>query len=69
MVYLRIEADETAERAIASQLERFGCRVLDATSGELRVAFPYAETEGEALVEARLYLGPRNQSVRSARAA
>jgi hypothetical protein len=69
MVYLQIDAEQTAERAIASQLERFGCRVLQQAAGGLRVAFPYAETEGEAIVEARLYLGPRNSSVRSARAA
>jgi hypothetical protein len=69
MVYLRIEAERAAERAIASQLQRFGCRVLEETPGGLRVEVPYAETEREALAEVRLYLGARNDSVLSARAA
>ncbi len=68
MVYLCIEAEQTAERAITSQLERFGCRVHHSAGG-LRVAFPYAETEREALAEVQLYLGARKGSVRSARAA
>jgi hypothetical protein len=69
MVYLLIDAEQAAERGIASQLQRFGCRVLQQTPEGLRVEFPYAESEREALAEARLYLGARNSSVRSAHAA
>jgi hypothetical protein len=69
MVFLRIEAEHTAERAIASQLERFGCRIVEQSAEGLRVEVPCAETEREALAEVRLYLGPRNGSVLSARAA
>jgi hypothetical protein len=54
MVYLRIEAERTGERAIASQLARFGCRVVEELPGNLRVEVPYAETEREALAEVRL---------------
>jgi hypothetical protein len=69
MVCLRIEAERTDGRAIASQLARFGCRVVEEVPGNLRVEVPYAETEREALAEVRLYLGPRNGWIRSARAA
>jgi hypothetical protein len=69
MVLLRIEAEHTAERAIASQLQRFGCRIVEQSPDALRVEFPYAETEREALAEARLYLGARSGSMLSARAA
>ncbi len=69
MVYLRIEAEHDAERAIASQLQRFGCRVLDRSAEGLRVEMPYAETEREAIAEVRLCLGARSGAVRSARAA
>jgi hypothetical protein len=69
MVYLRIEADEFSERAIARQLERFGCRVVEESATVIRVEFPNAESEGEAVVETRLYLGPRIASVLSLRAA
>jgi hypothetical protein len=66
---LRIEADEFSERAIARQLERYGCRVVEESPTTLRAEFPDARTEGEAVVETRLYLGPRIASVLSLRAA
>jgi len=69
MVALRIEAEQPAERAIARQLERFGCRVVEESTTELRVEFPDASTERDALVETRLYLGMWMRSVVSARAA
>ncbi len=65
MVVMRIEAEQPAERAIARQLERFGCRVEEESPTSLRVEFPCAESEGEALAEARLYLGMRIRSVLS----
>ena len=55
MVCLRIEAEPPAERAIARQLERFGCRVAEESPTSLRVEFP----------EARLYLGRWIRSVLS----
>jgi hypothetical protein len=69
MVCLRIRAERAAERAIAVQLERYGCRVVDQAPGELRVEFPLADNDREALVETRLYLGPRINSVLSAQPA
>jgi hypothetical protein len=69
MVCLRIRAERAAERAIAVQLERYGCRVIDEAPGELRVEFPLADNDREALVETRLYLGPRIHSVLSAQPA
>ncbi|HZQ64178.1 MAG TPA: hypothetical protein VFA66_02990 [Gaiellaceae bacterium] len=69
MVLLRIEAELAAERAIVSQLQRYGCRIVERTEDGIRVEFPYAESEREALAEARLYLGAQNGSVLSARAA
>jgi hypothetical protein len=69
MVCLRIESEQAAERGIALQLQRFGCRILEQAPGELRVEFPDAETEHEALVETRLYLGARIRAVLSARPA
>jgi len=65
MVCLRIKAERAAERAIAVQLERFGCRVVEQAPGELEVEFPLADDDREALVETRLYLGPRFRSVLS----
>jgi hypothetical protein len=65
MVVMRIEAEQPAERAIARQLERFGCRVQEEGPTSLRVEFPCAESEREALAETRLYLGMRIRSVRS----
>jgi hypothetical protein len=65
MVCLRIEAEPPAERAIARQLERFGCRVEEESPTSLRVEFPEATTERDALVEARLYLGRWTRSVLS----
>jgi hypothetical protein len=69
MVCLRIEAERSSERAIARQLERFGCRVVEESPTSLRAEFPCAETEREALAETRLYLGVRISSVLSAKAA
>jgi hypothetical protein len=69
MVFLRITAERAAERAIAVQLERYGCRVVDQAPGELRVEFPLADDDREALIETRLYLGPRFRSVLSAQLA
>ncbi len=69
MVCLRIEADRSSERAIARQLERFGCRIVEESGSALRVEFPYAHSEREALAETRLYLGMWFRGVRSARAA
>jgi hypothetical protein len=69
MVCLRIRAERAAERAIAVQLERYGCRVVDQAPGELRVEFPLADNDREALVETRLYLGPQINSVLSAQPA
>ncbi|HKP19111.1 MAG TPA: hypothetical protein VJT84_11575 [Gaiellaceae bacterium] len=66
---LLIEADEFTERAIARQLERYGCRVVEVGPTTLRAEFPDARTEREAVVETRLYLGPRISSVVSLRAA
>ena len=68
-MYLLIEAEQTAARGITSQLQRYGCRILQETPEGLRVEFPYAETEREALAEARLYLASWNGALRSARAA
>ncbi len=65
MVCLRIEAEPPAERAIARQLERFGCRVQEEGPTSLRVEFPEARTEDDAVVETRLYLGMWIRSVRS----
>jgi hypothetical protein len=69
MICLRIRAEREAERAIAAQLERYGCRVVDRAPGELRVEFPLADDDREALIETRLYLGPRIHSVLSAQPA
>jgi hypothetical protein len=69
MVCLRIRAERAAERAIAVQLERYGCVVDHAPGGELRVEFPLADNDREALVETRLYLGSRFHSVLSAQPA
>jgi hypothetical protein len=69
MVCLRIRAERAAERAIAVQLERYGCRVVDQAPGELCVEFPLADNDREALVETRLYLGPQINSVLSAQPA
>jgi hypothetical protein len=69
MVCLRIRAERATERGIALQLERYGCHVVEEGQGELRVEFPLADDEREALVETRLYLGPRIQSVLSAQSA
>jgi hypothetical protein len=68
-VWLQIEADQHAERAIARQLGRFGCRVVEESPTSIRVELPEAATEDAALVEMRLYLGMWIRSVRSLRAA
>lgn len=57
MVCLMIEAEPPVGRAIARQLERFGCRVEEDGPTSLRAEFPEAASEHDALLEARLYLG------------
>jgi hypothetical protein len=69
MVCLQIETECAEERGVAAQLARYGCRVVEQHPGDLRVEFPYADTEREALTETRLYLGIRIRSVLSVRAA
>ena len=64
-MWLRIESDQAAERAIARQLERFGCRIVEESPTQLRVELPEARTERDALVEMRLYLGMWIRSVLS----
>jgi hypothetical protein len=68
-MWLRIEADQHAERAISRQLGRFGCRVIEEGPTRIRVELPEAATEADALVEMRLYLGMWIRSVRSLQAA
>jgi hypothetical protein len=68
-MWLRIEAELADERAVARQLERFGCRVIEESPTQLRVELTEAATERAAIVETRLYLGPWVRSVHSLQAA
>ena len=68
-MWLRIEADQHAERAIARQLGRFGCRVVEESPTTIRAELPEATPEPAALVEMRLYLGMGFRSVRALLAA
>ncbi|MEN3341544.1 MAG: hypothetical protein V7644_948 [Actinomycetota bacterium] len=59
MVCLSIHTEAGDAVALGRLLERFGCRVLDSARDDVRVIFPEAATEAEALAEARLYLSLR----------
>jgi hypothetical protein len=64
MVCLSIETEAGNAVALGRLFERFGCRVLDCRTDEVRVGFPDASSESEALAEARLYLSLRPRAAR-----
>lgn len=59
MVSVRIETQAAKVAALGRLLERYGCQVFERGHDHLRVGFPAAATEDEALAEARLYLSMR----------
>jgi hypothetical protein len=64
MIYLSIETEAGNAVALGRLLERFGCSVLECGREQVRVAFPDASTESEAMAEARLYLSLRPRTTR-----
>ena len=62
MVFLRIETEAGSIGALGRLFERFGCAVVERAPDHLRVGFPDAASESEALAEARLYLSLRRVS-------
>jgi hypothetical protein len=59
MLSVLIETQEGNVATLGRLLERYGCQVFERGPDHLRVGFPDAATEGEALSEARLYLSMR----------
>lgn len=59
MVCVRIEVDGGGAAALGRLFESYGCRVVERASDHLRIGFPQASSEGEAITEARLYLSMR----------
>jgi hypothetical protein len=64
MVCLWIETEAWNAVAVGRHFERFGCRVVERGDDRVRVAFPDASTESEAMAEARLYLSLRPRATR-----
>ena len=61
MIELWIAADGADAAGLQRHFERFGCRVLERSAEGLRIGFPQAASEREALAEARLYLSMRRR--------
>jgi hypothetical protein len=59
MVSVLIETQAGKVAALGRLLERYGCQVFERGPDHLRVGFPDAATEGEAIAEARLYVSMR----------
>ncbi len=59
MVWVRIETTAGTSAALGRLFEQFGCRVVERAPDQLRVGFPDASSERQALAEARLYLSMR----------
>jgi len=56
MVRVLIETTAGTSAALGHLFEQYGCRVEERAPDHLRVAFPGASSEREALAEARLYV-------------
>jgi len=67
MVCVRIEVQAGAVATLGRLFESYGCRVVERGDDHLRVGFPDACSEGEALTEARLYLSMRPTLRRASR--
>ncbi len=59
MVSVLIETQAGKVAALGRLLERYGCQVFERGPDHLRVGFPDAATEREAIAEARLYVSMR----------
>jgi hypothetical protein len=67
MVCVRMEVEAGAAAALGRLFESYGCRVVERADDHLRVGFPGVCSEGEALMEARLYLSMRPSLRRASR--